>query len=141
MSVDRRGGHGRPARRYRKFLGTSDEDPLGGVANLFDVAMVFAVALILALFNALRVPELLTSPDEVTLVKNPGKPDMEIITKRGVEIETYRMTPDDMQGQGERLGICYRLASGEVVYVPDTGGPAAPPPSSTTGEAGGRPAP
>jgi len=59
----------------------------------------------------------------VTLVKNPGKPDMEIITKKGVKIETYRMTPEDMQGQGQRLGICYRLSNGEVVYVPDTGEP------------------
>ena len=119
MSAGRRNGSDRGARRYRKFLGVSDEDPLGGVANLFDVAMVFAVALILALFQALRVPELLTSRDEVTLVKNPGKPDMEIITKKGVQIETYRMTPEDMQGEGQRLGICYRLANGEVVYVPD----------------------
>jgi len=119
MSLSRVDRPNRQARRYRKFLGTSDEDPLGGVANLFDVAMVFAVALILALFNALQVPELLTSPDEVTLVKNPGKADMEIITKKGVQIETYRMTPEDMQGQGQRLGICYRLANGEVVYVPE----------------------
>jgi len=123
MSAGRKNGPARQARRYRKFLGMGDEDPLGGVANLFDVAMVFAVALILALFNALRVPELLTSPDEVTLVKNPGKPDMEIITKKGIQIETYRMTPEEAQGQGERLGICYRLAGGEVVYVPDTSEP------------------
>jgi len=126
MSAGRENGPVRRGRRYRKFLGMGDEDPLGGVANLFDVAMVFAVALILALFNALRVPELLTSPEEVTLVKNPGRPDMEIITKKGVQIETYRMTPEDMQGQGHRLGICYRLAGGEVVYVPDT---AEPPPA------------
>jgi len=113
-------GRNRGAKRYRRFLVMGDEDPLGGVANLFDIAMVFAVALILALFHTLQVPELLTSPDEVTLVKNPGKPDMEILTKKGVRIESYRMTPEDVQGQGHRLGICYRLANGEVVYVPET---------------------
>ena len=110
----------RKPRRYRQFIKTADEDPLGGVANLFDVAMVFAVALILALFNALQVPELLTSPDEVTLVKNPGKPDMEIIRKKGLKLETYRMSHETMEGQGQRLGICYRLANGEVVYVPES---------------------
>ena len=110
----------REAKRYRKFITTADEDPLGGVANLFDVAMVFAVALILALFNALQVPELLTSPDEVTIVKNPGKPDMEIIKKKGIKLEKYKMTKDSAQGQGQRLGICYRLADGEVIYVPET---------------------
>jgi hypothetical protein len=120
MSVSGRKGRIRDSRRYRKFLQGSDEDPLGGVANLFDVAMVFAVALILALFQALQVPELLSSPDEVTLVKNPGKPDMEIVRKRGIKLETFRMTREAMQGQGERLGICYRLANGEVVYVPES---------------------
>jgi len=106
-------------RRYHKFMTTFDEDPLGGVANLFDVAMVFAVALILALFNTLQVPELLTSPDEVTIVKNPGQPNMEIIKKQGIKLEKYRMTTEQMQGQGQRLGVCYRLTTGEVVYVPE----------------------
>ncbi len=121
MTFANRNGSKRSQKRYRKFITTPDEDPLGGVANLFDVAMVFAVALILALFNALQVPELLTSPDEVTIVKNPGKPDMEIIKKKGVKLEKYKMTQEAMQGQGHRMGICYRLANGEVVYVPEPG--------------------
>ena len=33
-----------------------DADPLAGMANLFDVAMVFAVALMVALVSYLRVP-------------------------------------------------------------------------------------
>jgi len=129
MSTFPRAGSKRRVKRYRKFITTPDEDPLGGVANLFDVAMVFAVALILALFNTLQVPELLTSPDEVTLVKNPGQPDMEIIKKKGIKLEKYRMTTEQMQGQGQRMGVCYRLTSGEVVYVPEAAvkKPKAPP--------------
>jgi len=117
--------------RYRRLLAGVDDDPLGGVANLFDVAMVFAVALILALFTALQVPELLLSEDDFTVIKNPGSPNMEIITKQGQQIERLKMTDQSLQGQGQRLGIAYRLASGEVVYVPDAPGPgdrpAAPP--------------
>ncbi len=106
--------------RYKNFLQSADDDPLGGVANLFDVAMVFAVALILAMFHALNVPELLTATDDVTIVKNPGKPNMEIIKKEGVKLEKYRMTDQRMNGQGQRLGVCYKLANGEVVYVPES---------------------
>lgn len=89
------------------------------VANLFDVAMVFAVALILAMFTALSVPELLTSEDEITIVRSAGRPDMEIIIKKGVEIERYRMTDEYIGGNGRRLGVAYLLPNGEVVYVPE----------------------
>ena len=61
---------------YRRLLETSDDDPLSGVANLFDVAIVFAVALLLALVTYYSLPELLSEQNEVTLVKNPGQPDM-----------------------------------------------------------------
>ncbi|MDD5135491.1 MAG: DUF2149 domain-containing protein [Phycisphaerae bacterium] len=101
------------------FLRSLDDDPLGGVANLFDVAMVFAVALILALFTALQVPELLNNKDDFVIVKNPGKLNMEIIQKKGVKLEKYKMSTEETGGQGQRLGICYQLANGEVVYVPE----------------------
>ncbi len=111
----------RPAaeRRYRRLLAQPADDPLAAVVNLFDVAMVFAVALVLAL-AATSLPELLASPEPLTIVKNAGRPDMEIITKQGVTIERYRMTPEQTGGDGRRLGVAYLLSSGEVVYVPDT---------------------
>ena len=46
-------------RRLRIILDEEQEDPLGGVANLFDAAMVFAVALLAALVLSYNVPELL----------------------------------------------------------------------------------
>ena len=107
-------------RRYKKFINPAEDDPLAAVANLFDVAMVFAVALILAMFSALSVPELLTSKN-YTVVKNPGKKDMEIITKEGVKIDRYRMTDETMSGgSGKRLGTAYMLPNGEVIYVPES---------------------
>ena len=105
--------------RYRRLLNPSEDDPLAIVTNLFDAAMVFAVALILATFTALSVPELLTSDDEIAIVRNVGGPDMEIIIKKGVKIDRYRMTNEYVGGNGRRLGIAYLLPNGEVVYVPE----------------------
>ena len=106
--------------RYRKFINPAEDDPLAAVANLFDVAMVFAVALILAMFSALSVPELLSSED-YTVVKNAGKENMEIITKKGIKVDRYRMTDETMSGgSGKRLGTAYMLPNGEVIYVPES---------------------
>ncbi|MDB5310523.1 MAG: hypothetical protein JWO38_4725 [Gemmataceae bacterium] len=50
------------------------------------------------------------------------RPGMEVIVKKGQEIETMRMTDNKLGGEGEKLGTAYRLTSGKVVYVPDGGG-------------------
>lgn len=105
---------------YRGLLSDSSEEPLSGVANLFDAAMVFAVGLLLAVVTYYSLPELLSAQNEVTLVKNPGKPNMEIIKKKGIKLEKYRMTLKDLGGEGVKLGTAYRLKSGEVVYVPES---------------------
>ncbi len=101
------------------FLDESDDDanPLAGMANLFDVAMVFAVALMVALVSYLRLPALLQDQD-YTVITNPGQPDMEIIVKEGEEIKHYEATDETGVGYGELLGKAYRLPDGRVVYVP-----------------------
>jgi hypothetical protein len=95
-----------------------DEDPITSVANLFDVAMVFAVALLLAMVAYSNLPEILSNKD-VTIVKNPGAPDMEIIVKKGTEIKRYNISEEIAGGEGTKLGSAYRLKTGEIVYVPD----------------------
>ena len=95
------------------------EDPLDGVANLFDVAIVFAVALMLALVTYHSLPELVSSTSNVTIVKNPGTADMEIIIKHGEKVEVQKITDEDIYGMGKKLGTTYLLDSGEVIYVPD----------------------
>ena len=55
------------------------------VSNLFDVAMVFAVALMVALVTRYNMTEMF-SQEDFTMVKNPGKENMEIITKEGQKI-------------------------------------------------------
>jgi hypothetical protein len=95
----------------------SEVNPLSGMANLFDVAMVSAVARMVALVTYLRVPALLQDKD-YTVITNPGEPDMEIVVKEGEEIKHYEATDATGLGQGELLGKAYRLPDGRVVYVP-----------------------
>lgn len=104
---------------HRRLLASHDDDPLTSVANLFDVAMVFAVALLLALVTRFHLPELLSDQEDVTILKNPGQPNMEVIRRQGERLEHYRMSPHSVGGEGEKLGTAYRLKTGEVVYVPE----------------------
>jgi hypothetical protein len=103
----------------RHFFDVNEEtvDPMTGVANLFDVAMVFAVAFMVALVSFLQIPGLLQNKD-YTVITNPGQPDMEIVVKEGEEIKHYEATDQLGAGQGELLGKAYRLPDGRVVYVP-----------------------
>ncbi len=96
-------------------------DPLVGVVNLFDASMVLVVALLLALAGADSLAEIAArmSQKDITIVTNPGKPDMEMIVKRGERMEKLEASELQGAGKGTRLGIAYRLESGEVVYVPE----------------------
>ena len=98
-----------------------DNDPMSVVSNLFDVAMVFAVALMVALVTRYNMTEMF-SQEDFTMVKNPGKENMEIITKEGEEINRYTPSEDqDKQSgtRGKKVGIAYELENGEIIYVPE----------------------
>ena len=47
----------KPTRRKSKFAVQEDSDPLSVVVNLFDVAMVFAVALMVAMVMHMNMTE------------------------------------------------------------------------------------
>ena len=98
-----------------------DGDPLGGVVNLFDASMVLVVALLLALAGSASLAEVAArmSTRDITIVTDPGGPDMEMIVKRGKRIERLRSSEERGAGRGQRLGVAYRLESGEVIYVPE----------------------
>ena len=83
--------------------------------------MVLVVALILALVGGASIADVAArmSPQDITIVTNPGQPDMEMIVKRGKRIERLRSSDERGEGRGERLGVAYRLESGEVIYVPE----------------------
>ena len=85
------------------------------------MAMVFSVALLVALVMSYNLPELLDPDEDITIVKNPGAQDMKIIIKgKGQPIEVLNMTDNIGGGTGEALGTAYRLADGRVIYVPES---------------------
>ena len=109
-------------RKYRRRLidNEDEQNPLTGVANLFDIAMVFSVALLVALVMSYQMPELLNPNEDITIVKNPGQQDMKIIIKdEGKPIEVLNMTDQVGGGTGEALGTAYKLADGRIIYVPE----------------------
>lgn len=108
-----------PGFDYRQLLSAEQEDdPMEGMTNLFDLAMVFAVALMVALVSYMKLPEFFSDKD-VTLVKNAGKPDMEIIVKKDKKITRYKSSETSGSGKGTRIGVAYQLENGEIIYVPE----------------------
>jgi hypothetical protein len=104
----------------RRRIGTSDRngDPLDGIVNLFDVAIVLAVGFLVAALSAAGVAGLLTS-ENMTIVTNPGTPQMQVIVKEGDKITKLDMQSGaEIQGIGTLLGSFYKLADGTVIYVP-----------------------
>lgn len=97
----------------------AEEDPLAGVANLFDVSIVFIVGLMITLFSVYRMGDLVDAQSEVTLVKTNAQGEREIIMKKGTEIKAYKVTDKALSGNGERLGVAYRLSNGQIIYVPE----------------------
>lgn len=111
----------RRRRRYASSSNDEDFNPMSVVGNLFDVSMVFAVALMVALVTRYKLPEMFSSQD-FTMVKNPGKENMEIITKKGKKIERYTPSNDQSNAdgtKGKKIGIAYELDNGQVIYVPE----------------------
>lgn len=107
-------------RRAKNFLNQEDFDPMATVSNLFDVAMVFALALMVALVARYKMNEIF-SKEDFTMVKNPGTEEMVIITKKGEKIETYKASENQQTNgsKGKRVGTAYQMENGEIIYIPD----------------------
>jgi hypothetical protein len=104
----------------------AEEDPLAGVANLFDVSIVFIVGLMITLFSVYNMGDLVNAESEVTMVKTRADGQQEIIVKKGQTIKAYKLSGKTGTGDGERLGTAYRLANGQVIYVPEEKAKGAP---------------
>lgn len=107
--------------RHSLLKNHEDDDPMSVVSNLFDVAMVFAVALMVALVTRFNMTEMF-SQEDFSIVKNPGKENMEIITKEGQKINKYTPSEDQSssdQKKGKKVGVAYQLENGEIIYVPE----------------------
>jgi len=96
-----------------------DDDPMTGVANLFDIGLVFIVGLLMTLFSAYHLQDLFDNTSEMTIMKKSATGEMDIIVKKGTQIKATRVTSEAAKGRGNRLGVAYRLEDGSMVYVPD----------------------
>ena len=91
-------------RRRSSLHGVDDVDPVAFVPNLFDAILVLTVALLVSL-SAAHAKAARAVPD-------------------GQKLEGFVDTGIERSGQGERLGVAYRLADGRLIYVPEGSAPA-----------------
>lgn len=101
-----------------RFLDEDEElNPIVSAINLVDVFLVIIAALLIALAqNPLNI----YTADDVTVIKNAGKPNMEMIVKKGKEIKQYKSNGAIGSGEGSRAGVAYKMADGSFVYVPES---------------------
>jgi hypothetical protein len=83
-------------------------DPLEGLVNLFDLGIVLSVAFLLAALSALHLGPLPTraGPRPPLIRVNPGE-RLAPLPRPGRRVV----------GRGVPVGVVYRLANGELVYV------------------------
>ena len=100
-----------------KFLNEDEElNPIISAVNLVDVFLVIIAALLISIAQN---PLSAFSTDDVTVIKNPGQEDMQMIVKQGKEIKQYKASGEIGSGEGMRAGVAYRMADGSFVYVPE----------------------
>lgn len=95
-------------RQLRDDLG---DDPFAMLVNFFDCSIVFALGFMVAAL--VRSPVAPQTTSDATAAVDPG----------AARRAPLRPTADRATGPGERLGVAYKLPTGDIVYVPDgTGG-------------------
>ncbi|MBR4956926.1 MAG: DUF2149 domain-containing protein [Lentisphaeria bacterium] len=92
-----------------------DEDPMASVGNLFDIALVFIVALLFALMT--RYGQEVFQGKTEAKVNESGQ--IEIITRDGKAVKHLKQSTEKAEGRGVRLGTAYRLEDGTTIYVPE----------------------
>lgn len=105
--------------RANRLLKARHGEPLNGVANLFDVALVFIVALLLTLMSTFQVFDFFNPESEITVMKKV-KDQWKVITKKGKEIKVKKVTNRKIGGdEGFKLGTAYQLKNGRIIYIPE----------------------
>ena len=97
-----------------------DEDessnPILSVINLVDVFLVLIAALLISIAQNPLNP---FSDETVTVIKNAGQPNMELVIKDGEKVETFKSSGEIGSGDGVKAGIAYKMPDGSIVYVPE----------------------
>ena len=103
------------ARPRLRILDEDDDDPVLSTINLIDVFLVVIGMLLIAVINNPMNP---FANDKLTIIRNEGKPDMEVITKDGQKVTKFKARGASGEGDGEKAGTAYRMKDGTMVYVP-----------------------
>ncbi|WP_130538320.1 DUF2149 domain-containing protein [Thiomicrorhabdus indica] len=94
-----------------------EDDPILSVVNMVDLFLVvIAVLLIIVMSNPINP---FNMSENVTVIKNPGEENMEILVKEGNELQQYQSTGEMGEGKGAKAGVTYRLEDGSLIYVPE----------------------
>ncbi len=100
-----------------RLLNEDEElNPASSMVNLVDVFLVLIAALLISIAQNPMNP---FTAENVTVIKNAGSEDMEVIVKQGESIERYESTGEIGGGQGKKAGVAYEMADGSMVYVPE----------------------
>ena len=95
-----------------------DEDeamnPALSVVNLVDVFLVVIAALLISIAQNPLSP---FTAENVTVIKNEGQENMEIIVKQGNKIESFKSQGKTGSGQGKKAGTAYEMVDGSIIYV------------------------
>ena len=116
--------------KHLNVLAEDDDDPMLSAVNLVDVFLVLVVALL----TAVAVQSQTSANESVTIIRNAGQPDMEVVVREQGKEVRFKGAGSAAQGQGVRAGVAYKLEDGNIVYIPETG---AAPSRSSAGGAGG----
>ena len=108
--------------RKRLLIADRNGDPMESMGNLFDVAVLIGVGFLIMALSGIGLSDYLSS-NNMTIVKDPGGPNMEIITKTGNTVERLKTTGAEAEGAGTAIGTVYRLSNGDVVWVPGSTAP------------------
>lgn len=93
------------------------DDPILSVVNLIDIFLVIIAALLITVAqNPLLSP---FAKQDVTVITDPGQPNMQIVVKKGEKVERYKASGAIGSGDGEKAGVAYRMKDGSIVYVPE----------------------
>ena len=116
--------------KHLNVLAEDDDDPMLSAVNLVDVFLVLVVALL----TAVAVQTQTSANESVTIIRNAGQPDMEVVVREQGKEVRFKGAGSAAQGQGVRAGVAYKLEDGNIVCIPETG---AAPASASAGGAGG----
>jgi len=119
FSARRGDSSGSYMKRRSLMLPDRNGDPMESMGNIFDVAILIGVGFLIMALSGIGMKEFL-SKEPMTIVKDPGGKNMEIITKTGNKVERFKATDTQAQGAGTPIGTVYKLKNGDVVWVPGT---------------------